>query len=63
MVFARTFLPYLSPPKPIVVILLVVLCSAFASMVLGLLLVFVRLIRNITQFFQNRLHSQVGEKG
>ena len=53
MVFAATFLPALSPPDSINVALLVVLCAVFASVFLGLLLVFVNGIRGIVQLFRD----------
>ncbi len=61
MVFATIFLPTLSPPNLINVMLLVVLCGAFASMVLGLLLVFVGVIRESVQLLRNRRQARTGD--
>lgn len=60
MVFATTFLPALTPPEPITVALLVVVCGAFASMMLGLLLVFVGFALDVVRFFQHRRQVRMG---
>jgi hypothetical protein len=61
-VFTRTFLPYLNPPEPIVVLLLVMLCAAFVSVVFGLLLVFVRIIQEVVQLFCNRRQQLISDE-
>lgn len=61
MVFATIFLPTLSPPAPINVALLVVLCAAFACMLLGLLLVFVGIALDIVRFFQRRRQARMDD--
>jgi hypothetical protein len=62
IVFAITELPYLSPPEPIVVTLLVALCGAFASVVLGLLLVCVRVVQEAVQLFHNRRQARISDE-